>query len=250
MKKENYVASSATHRRGGENIEIIPAILPKDFDELERKLALLKDVSVILGEQKKMVVQMDICDGLFVETKTWPYWEGDVLEKLAPFRDVFDFEIDLFVQNPKSAISNWQEIGAKRIILHIESLIDQSLSELFIELDVQATQFGFSLNLETATKGLDQYVRDADFFQFMGINKIGHQGEKFNKGVLKKIKIFRQNNPDVIISVDGGVNLKNSQDLVKMGANRLVVGSVIFGKHNAEEIVQIIKKFRKIHPVK
>lgn len=227
------------------NIEIIPAILPKDFDELERKLALLKDAFAILGEQKKPVVQIDICDGLFVKTKTWPYCEKDILESLTPFCDNFDFEIDLFVQHPKEVLPNWQKIGAKRIVLHVESLVNQSLSDLFIDLDVQTVQFGFSLNLETTIKGLDQYVRDADFFQFMGINKVGYQGQKFNKGVLKKIKIFRQDNPEVIISVDGGVNLKNFQDLIKAGANRLVVGSAIFGKHDAEEIAKIIKEFKK-----
>jgi len=229
------------------NIEIIPAILPKDFDELERKLALLKDVYVILGGQKKPMVQIDVCDGLFVETKTWPYWEGDVLENLIPFCDNFDFEIDLFVQNSKDFLSVWQKAGAKRIVLHIESLADQSLSELFIDLDVQTTQFGFSLNLETTIKGLDQYVRDADFFQFMGINQVGHQGQKFNRGVLKKIATFRQDNPKVVISVDGGVNLKNGQALINSGANRLVIGSALFGRHDAEEMAKIIKEFRRIN---
>lgn len=229
------------------NIEIIPAILPKDFDDLERKLALLKDTYAILGVSKKPMVQIDVCDGLFVKTKTWPYCGKDTLESLTPFCDDFDFEIDLFVQNPKSVLLAWQKVGVKRIILHIESLASCSLGELFADLDVQAIQFGFSLNLQTAMKGLDQYIRDADFFQFMGISRVGYQGEKFNKGVLKKVKAFRQNNPEVIVTVDGGVNLKNAQDLIKAGVSRLVVGSAIFGKHDAEEIAKIITEFGKMN---
>ena len=81
------------------NIEIIPAILPKDFDELERKLTLLKDAYLILGEKKKPIVQIDICDGNFVPVQTWSYFERDSIEQLIAFSDDFNFEIDLMVQN-------------------------------------------------------------------------------------------------------------------------------------------------------
>ena len=228
--------------------EIIPAILPKDFDELERKLFLLKDVFSILGEETSQpFVQIDICDGVFVPTKTWPYTETSAIEQLAVFNDFFNFDIDLFVQNPLSVIPLWQKcLGTKRLILHIESLVGLSPAELFENLDVSATQFGFSVNLQTPLKGLEQFIRDADFFQFMGINRVGYQGEKFNKGVIKKIKTFAESNSEMIISVDGGVNLKNCQALVNAGANRLVVGSALFGEEkNAEDIAQIIKKFRE-----
>ena len=38
-------------------MEILPAILPRDFDEIEEKAELIKGVSPI--------VQIDICDGNF-----------------------------------------------------------------------------------------------------------------------------------------------------------------------------------------
>ena len=227
------------------NIEIIPAILPKDFDDLERKLALLKDVFSILGDKEKPIVQVDLCDGLFVPTKTWPFSEGDSFEELIKFGDNFDFEIDLFVKDSKDLVAKFQKIGVKRIVLNIKSLGEQFPSELFNNFDVELTQFGFSVDLGISMKYLDQYVRDADFFQFMGISNVGYQGEKFNSGVLKKIRVFRENNPEVIISVDGGVNLKNAKSLILAGANRLVVGSALFGNNEAEEIADIMREFRK-----
>jgi len=114
--------------------------------------------------------------------------------------------------------------------------MEQPLGELFENFDVSSSQFGFAINLQTPMKGLEQYIRDADFFQFMGISRIGYQGEKFNRGVLRKIKAFHKENPDVLISVDGGVDLGNSKDLITAGASRLVVGSAIFADNNAEEI--------------
>ena len=230
-------------------MEIIPAILPKDFNELERKLALLKDAYLISNKKGKPIVQIDICDGNFVPAQTWPYSEGDSLEQLLVFSDDFDFEIDLMVQNPKAVIPNWQKIGVKRIVLHIESLVNQPLSELFENSDMLSSQFGFAINIQTSMKGLEQYIRDADFFQFMGISRIGYQGEKFNRGVLRKIKAFHKENPDVLISVDGGVDLGNSKDLITAGTSRLVVGSAIFADNDAEEIAEAIQKFRNLSAI-
>jgi len=229
-------------------IEIIPAILPKDFNEIERKLVLLKSAFSILKENKKPIIQIDICDGVFVPTKTWPYTEGGLLEGLLRFSDSFDFEVDLMVAEPKKIISDWQNIGVKRIILHIESLEGQYPSDLFSKVDVSSIQFGFAINLKTSTKDIETYIQVADFFQFMGINKVGYQGEKFNQGVLKKITTFHKDNKKMIISVDGGVSLKNYKDLVRVGVNRLVVGSALFGDDNdAETIADLIRKFREIN---
>jgi pentose-5-phosphate-3-epimerase len=45
-------------------MEIIPAILPRDFAEIEEKVELIKGLCPL--------VQIDICDGKFVTSTTWP----------------------------------------------------------------------------------------------------------------------------------------------------------------------------------
>ena len=45
--------------------EIIPAILPKNYEDLKNKIALVRGIIPI--------VQIDICDGVFVETASWPF---------------------------------------------------------------------------------------------------------------------------------------------------------------------------------
>ena len=49
-------------------IDIIPAILPKDHEDLKNKVALVRGVVP--------VAQVDICDGNFVSSKTWPFSTG------------------------------------------------------------------------------------------------------------------------------------------------------------------------------
>ncbi len=81
----------------------------------------------------------------------------------------------------------------------------------------------------------------------MGIDEVGYQGSSFNPAVIEKIREFRIQNPEMTVSVDGGVNLENAQSLVDAGANRLVSGSAIFGGNNTvEEISENIKNFRRL----
>ena len=51
------------------NMQILPAILPKNFSEIEDKIALVKGIAPL--------VQVDICDGKFVPSTTWPYRKAD-----------------------------------------------------------------------------------------------------------------------------------------------------------------------------
>ena len=46
-------------------VEIIPAIMPKDYEDLDEKMSLFVGVVPF--------VQLDIMDGKFVPARTWPY---------------------------------------------------------------------------------------------------------------------------------------------------------------------------------
>ena len=50
-------------------MKTIPAILPRDFAEIEDKVSQIKGLSDI--------IQIDICDGKFVSSTTWPYKKQD-----------------------------------------------------------------------------------------------------------------------------------------------------------------------------
>ena len=49
-------------------IEIIPAILEKDFNEIKNKLTFL--------HERVKSVHIDIQDGIFTEKSTWPFASG------------------------------------------------------------------------------------------------------------------------------------------------------------------------------
>ena len=229
--------------------EIIPAILPRDFADLEEK------VSRIAGAAP--LVQVDVCDGKFTPHACWPYSRHDDNfeaivgeEKGMPRWEDIDYEFDLMISNLEEEISNWIIAGSSRIVLHYESVADfpAALARIRTVVGYSRDSFlvpeiGVALNINTPNSVLDGIISEIDFVQFMGIKRIGFQGETMNEEVIEKISTFRKAHPEAIISVDGGVNRDTAPRLVAAGANRLVSGSAIL---NSESPADAIRELQNV----
>jgi len=221
-------------------VEIIPAILPHRYSEIE------DGVASVQGLVK--FVQVDICDGKFVPNATWPYRKHDDTFELIireeqgmPLWDELDYEFDLMISNPLNVVDDWINAGAARIIVHAES---QNVPETIEKIEGRV-EIGLALNIETDISVIEQFKEKIKFVQCMGIRKAGFQGQAFDVAVLDKIREIKSIYPDLSISVDGGVSLDNINDLIQAGADRLVVGSAIFGSENVIETLMEFKSIAK-----
>ncbi len=222
-------------------MEILPAIIPKSLKDLEEKLSQVRGLVC--------AVQIDILDGKYTPEPSWPYCEGQKGElvgfcngeKTLPYNNEFFFEADLMIENPDEKIEDFICAGFGRIIVHLESV--KNISEIIEKAKDFDVEIGVAIGMETSIEDLDECIEKIDFVQFMGIDNIGFQGEKFNSEVLQKISTLRERYPDITISVDGGVNLKNVTHLISAGANRLAIGSAIF---RSEDIEMTIQQFQNL----
>ncbi len=206
-------------------IEIIPAILPKDFAELSERLGELNGLT--------RSVQIDIMDGSFTEDSTWPYRKDDdnfkaILseESGMPYWENIDFEFDLMVKEPARLINHWITAGANRVIFHIDSDTPEELIKLVNEWQ-DHVEIGLAVKIDTEIERIKSLVDNFDFVQVMGIDNIGFQGQGFDEKAVAKVKEIRSIT-DKDISVDGGVSDTNAKDLALAGATRLVVGSFVW----------------------
>lgn len=142
------------------------------------------------------------------------------------------------VENPEEVIEKWILAGAARIIFHIEAKHD---FEKIVLLCKGRVDLGVALNPSTHTDLIDGYLEDIQFVQFMGIDRIGFQGEKFNESVIDKVREFHNNHPEIILSVDGGVGFDYAKALVEAGVTRLVSGSTIFNSNNPSGAIEKLK---------
>ena len=221
--------------------EITPAILVKDFDELKEKLSKFVNIT--------KMVQIDICDGKFVPSVSWPMGRNDeesvqtILdeEEGMPYWEQLDFEFDLMVLNAHKQFDFFTRLGAKRIIFHLEAETESSFKEFLESLDPyfkDNIDIGIAINTGTDIKKLEPFINCVDFVQCMGIERIGFQGETFDERVLGQIKDLRLKYPELKISVDGSVNENTAPLLIKAGANRLVIGSLLLQSYDIRETIR------------
>lgn len=211
-------------------IEVIPAVLVKNFEELKEKLALYRGLS--------KVVQIDVCDGRFVNSITWPMNNHDAesLSKIIdeeegmPYWTDLDYEFDLMIQDPQEQFDIFIQLGAKRIIFHANSTDNKNLKEFMESIDPYIRdniEIGLAVKSDTDTKIVDDFINNIDFIQCMGVKDIGFQGQPFDEEVLKLINSLHKKYPEIPISVDGSVNEQTAQALIDNGASRLVIGSAL-----------------------
>ncbi len=228
-------------------MNIIPAILESNYQEIEHKIeSILHDVPQ---------VHIDVCDGLFVPKKTWPYSaasnnrieESMQVKKLLneedglPSWDNINYEFDLMVQNPNLQQDIWGRIGANTLIIHPTSFKDESAMMDFIKeiesylIDVIiAVTYDEYFNYDQVIQDLlDRKVVKA--LQIMTIKTIGAQGQKFDERCIGLIEKLKSENPEIFIRVDGGINANTIQKLVDLNVNEFVIGSAIFDSGNARE---------------
>jgi ribulose-phosphate 3-epimerase len=221
-------------------IEIIPTVMPESYDDFIEKINRVADFV--------KTVQIDVMDGKFVPSTSWPYnsesdkdWENLVNQNEGiPHWEKLDFEIDLMVENQIEEARNWISAGVSRAIFHIEALKPEDYDEI-LKIKEQGVAVAFALVPETPDSELEKYLDIAESVQFMGINKIGFQGQEFEPKVLEKIAELRAKKPDLPISVDGGVSFETARDLADAGATRLSSGSTIFKAADTQRAIENLK---------
>ena len=89
---------------------------------------------------------------------------------------------------------------------------------------------GVALNPDTPIEALDPCIKDVDMALVMSVNA-GFGGQSFNPIALEKLKTLRANHPDLLLEIDGGINLETIGSARAAGCDLFVVGSGIF-KHD------------------
>ncbi len=234
--------------------EIIPAILEKNYTEVVRRL------DQVAGSVK--TVQIDICDGVFVPSITWPFVSPAQYDKTLnldkgfraiaaheyeiPHWEDFDFELDLMVADAKKLLPDLMGIGPARVLFHAEAFTDLYLEvEECCKLMPTIVEPGIAINADTNPEILFELLDNGivTSVQCMGIAKIGYQGQPFDERVLSNLRTLRARYPLLPLGVDGSVTLETAPRLVEAGATRLASGSGIFA---APDISKRIEEFKKV----
>jgi ribulose-phosphate 3-epimerase len=202
---------------------IVPAIIPQSYDDL------VAQVGKITGLPE---VHVDVVDGVFVPSISWPYIGGDDVVRAFDLLAVFSLEVDLMVAKPLPAAEAWLKAGADQLVFHIETISVEAFKAFTDECKVSV---GVSLNSATPLSQLHPYLPYADYIQCMGIASIGSQGQPFDESVIARLTQLQNEYPNLPLSIDGSVNQNTIPLLAPLKLPRLIVGSAIMGAADAKE---------------
>lgn len=192
-------------------VRVVPALLTDDPVALTRMVSIANEFADF--------VQVDIMDGRFVPSTSIA--AGDLGK--AGIR--FSWEAHLMVVDPLHYVEQFGDVGASRVIFHIESEDDPSdVVALARSLGIGV---GVALNPDTPVSRAADVLPHVDSVLVMSVYP-GYYGAAFVPGALEKVPELRRAYPHLELAVDGGVKEDNLVQVARAGFDTVCVGSAIF----------------------
>lgn len=218
--------------------KILPAI-NCHFGDDKAVAARIRDIENIFdraaARPEERWAHFDVADGIFTFNRSW-----NEPELLAEIRPGFEFEAHLMVDSPASIARRWLAAGAKRIIVHVETVSLAAFSEVAAMASALGAEAVLALNPETSVADARPYFDRASNFLILAVHP-GLSGQKFLPLVLEKISVLRREVPDAKIEVDGGINPETARAAIAVGADSLVSGSDIFDNSDPEGEYEVLR---------
>ena len=213
---------------------IAPSLLSADFSNL------ITDINMI-NQSVADWFHLDVMDGMFVPNISFGI---PVIKSVKKFSQK-PLDVHLMIVDPDRYIESFKAAGADLISVHIEACKHLHRTVRFIKsLDIKA---GVVLNPHTGVILLEDIIGEVDFVLLMSVNP-GFGGQKFIENTYEKIRQLKEmivrHNADVLIEVDGGVDLKNASKLIEAGADVLVAGNTVFSSADPKQTISNLKNLK------
>jgi len=214
-------------------IEIMPSILAADMGNLEAGIRLCEQSG---ADQ----IHVDVMDGVFVPNISM----GPAVAAMADRVTDLPLDVHLMLLHPQDHIDAFAKAGSDTILIHVEA--DCDVEDTLKKIRDLGCKAGITVNPPTALETFFE-CSGCSFFQplekglvdevlVMSVNP-GFGGQSYIAEVEKKVADIRRRYPEMLISIDGGIDLQTVKPAAAHGANLFVAGTSLFKAPDMKEAI-------------
>ena len=197
-----------------------------------------------LEKAKTDYFHIDVMDGKFVEKDTYQ----KMLEYSSYIKRISNLPIDvhLMVEDVKSAIEEFSAVEPNIITFHLEACENkEEVMKNIQTIKEHGARVGISVKPNTPIEEIYEYLPYIHLCLIMTVEP-GKGGQTLITDMVQKIsklkEYINQNDLEIDIEVDGGINLKTAPKVKEAGANILVAGTAILIANDYKIIIDEMKK--------
>lgn len=197
-----------------------------------------------LEKAKTDYFHIDVMDGKFVEKDTYQ----KMLEYASYIKRISNLPLDvhLMVEDIDEAIEDFSSVEPNIITFHYEACKDKEEVMKYIQkIQDNNCKVGISVKPETNIEEIYEFLPYIHMILVMTVEP-GKGGQTLLTDMVDKIaklkKYIDDNNIEIDIEADGGINLKTAEAVKKAGANILVSGTAILIAKDYKTIIDELRK--------
>ena len=197
-----------------------------------------------LEKAKTDYFHIDVMDGKFVKNDTYNTMLN--LSSYIKRISILPLDVHLMVEDVKKGINDFSSVEPNIITFHLEACKDEK--EVFEYIDLikeNNSKVGISVKPDTPIEQIYKYLPFIHTCLVMTVEP-GKGGQTLLSEMINKIEALKKyiddNNLEIDIEADGGINLNTCEAVKEAGTNILVAGTAILMAKDYKEIIDELKK--------
>lgn len=217
-------------------IEISASVLNVDKEKATRTFYDLETAKI-------NYFHIDVMDGKFVENNTEEIMKDYALT-ISHISNL-GLDVHLMVEDVERFIDEYSMLEPEIITFHIEATQNEERTQNAIsEIKNIGSRVGIAISPDTSIEEIKPYLQFVHLILVMTVVP-GKGGQKLIPETLEKLKELKkyidENNIDIDLEVDGGINNETAELCKEAGANILVAGKYLVTSENFNEAVKNLR---------
>ena len=174
-------------------------------------------------------------DGAFVPNLTFG---APVIQAVRSYTDL-PFDVHLMIHQPHRYIADFCKAGADIISFHVEA--EDDIAGTIDAIAAGGAKPALAVKPGTPVDTVFPYLDKLYMVLVMTVEP-GFGGQSYMGDMMSKVVALKEKAPDLLVQIDGGVNLETIVPSAKAGVDICVAGTSVFRAQSPKQMIQDLKK--------